>query len=145
MSSRNLAVIIIVLVILGGGWVLLSSRQTQPVPPSISNTAVQPTESISPSTTSANVSETMISVTSSGFTPKDVTIHIGEAVTWVNNDTADHQINSTPHPIHTDYPPLNTVGLLKSGEKKSLSFPTAGTFKYHDHLNPTTLGSITVQ
>jgi len=53
-------------------------------------------------------------------------------------------VNSALHPTHLEYPPLN-LGVIKPGESKSLTFPEAGTYKYHDHLNPSLFGSVTVQ
>ena len=96
-------------------------------------------------TDSAMMEKNVVKISSAGFLPKEITIKKGEEVTWVNEDSSGHQVNSAIHPTHQIYPPLNSVGLLESGEKKSLSFPDAGVYKYHDHLNPTLFGSVTVE
>src|ERR1700712_4779503 len=43
-----------------------------------------------------------ITITSSGVSPRTVTISPGTQVTFVNNDSTLHQMSSNPHPEHTD-------------------------------------------
>lgn len=144
--SRNttIGLVVVVLVILAG-WYLLQSQKGQAPTPSPQVTTEEVSPSTEEATEAAEVEENVVKITSSGFSPKDITIKIGESVTWMNEDSESHQVNSAVHPTHQLYPPLNTVGLLKQGAKKSLSFPEAGTYKYHDHLNPSLTGSVTVE
>lgn len=146
MSSRNVVIGVLVILLVLVGWYYLQSQQRQPQPSSIPQAA--PKEA-APATSAATPSESMeekvVTISSSGFFPQNITVSAGETVTWVNEDTESHQVNSAVHPIHQLYPPLNSIGLLKSGEKKSLSFPDKGTYKYHDHLNPSLTGSVTVE
>ena len=88
--------------------------------------------------------ETTIRISSSGFSPETVKIKVGGKVTFINDDSIDHQIASAPHPTHTDYPKLN-VGVLKPGEARIAEFDKTGTFGYHDNLNPTLKGEIVVE
>jgi len=81
---------------------------------------------------------------STGFEPQAITIKTGQTVTWTNQSGTNVFVASSPHPSHTDYLPLN-LGIIKNGDSKSLSFPTPGTYKYHNHLNAGQYGSITVQ
>lgn len=129
------------------GWYLIKqqgAKYTQP--PQTPTYTTQP--AVSPQATSAATTapaeKNVVKITSSGFLPQNITIKTGESVRWVNDETLDHAVNSAVHPTHLLYPPLN-LGLIKSGEEKSLEFPTAGTYKYHDHLNPSLTGSVTVQ
>lgn len=85
-----------------------------------------------------------ITVTSSGFQPGSLTVKAGETVVWSNQTGNTSNVSSAPHPAHTDYPPLN-LGDIAPGASVSLTFPAAGTYKYHNHLNPSQFGSITVQ
>lgn len=96
----------------------------------------------SPSQSSENVT---IEYNGSGFNPKSITIKAGQTITWMNKDTDPLQIASNPHPTHTEYPPLNTVGLIQPGESKSFTFPQAGTYGYHNHLEPGNTGEVIVQ
>lgn len=134
--------IVVVVVVLLIGWFLVQSQQsaTTPVPTSVET----PTPTTVESSPSAMTEETAVTISSTGFSPKDVTIKAGKTVTWTNSDSANHTVNSSPHPAHTDNPFLN-LGTIAPSASKSLTFPTAGTYKYHDHLNPTQFGSITVE
>ncbi len=147
MQSKNilLAAVILVVIVLGA-WFFMKSQNNQvtPATPTTTNPVV-PSVSSGSATSENQVEENTVVVTTDGFSPKEIRIKAGGTVTWVNNDSVDHQVNSAPHPAHTDYPPLNTVGLLKPGEKKSLSFPATGTYKYHNHLNPSLFGSVVVE
>lgn len=144
--SRNTAVaaVVIVVVILAG-WYFMRPKGT--TAPEVTQPAPDPTasESASPQASpSATMTEKVITISSTGFSPKSITIKAGESITWTNNDSSNHTVNSAPHPAHTDYPLLN-LGVIKNGESKSLAFPKAGTYKYHDHLNPSLFGSVTVE
>jgi hypothetical protein len=70
-------------------------------------------------------------------------------VTFVNNDSRAHTMNSNPHPEHTDCPPINDVGFLGAGQQRTTgNLNTARTCGYHDHALPenTSLqGTITIQ
>ncbi len=80
-----------------------------------------------------------------GFSPKTITVKVGTTVTWVNKDTDLLQVASNPHPTHTDYPALNSVGLIKPGESKSFTFPVVGKSGYHNHLEPDKTGEVVVE
>lgn len=102
----------------------------------------------SPAATSPTPTQTTtqptITVTSSGFQPGSLTIKAGETVVWSNPTGDTSNVSSSPHPTHTDYLPLN-LGDIAPGASVSLTFPTAGTYKYHNHLNANQFGSITIQ
>lgn len=149
--SRNAIIgLVAVLVLIFIGWNILSSRKsTTTTPPSQTTTPAskpsgQPSATEGGSMVEESNSKTEVKITSSGFMPQSITIKKGKSVTWINDDTKDHTINSAPHPTHTTYPRLN-IGAIKAGTKASLSFPDAGSYKYHDHLNPSLTGSITVE
>lgn len=146
--SRNLVVaFVVILLLVLAGWYLTKPKQTA-VPQDQSTQSPVSTESAIPvASEEATMSKeaNTVTITQSGFLPKSVTIKVGETVTWINDDSASHTVNSDLHPIHTLFPILNKVSLIKAGEKKSLQFTTAGTFTYHDHLNPSSTGSVTVQ
>ncbi len=143
--SKNVVIVgAVILILVALGYFI--TRPKPAIPPALDTTTqVTPTESASPVASSeAMTAKNVVSITSTGFSSKDITVKVGDSITWENTDSADHTVNSAPHPTHTAYPPLN-LGLIKPGEGKSLTFPTAGTYKYHDHLNPSLTGSVTVQ
>ncbi len=112
------------------------------VPPAATQSGEIPveTQTATPSAKSVNVA-----ITSAGFSPSTAEIEKGGTVTWVNNDVDIHQVASTPHPVHSDYPPLNSVGTLQPGQSRSLTFSQAGTYRYHDHLNPGSQARVVVK
>ncbi len=145
--SKNLAVAVVVILILAvGGFYFIKSQQSTQVAPAQVVSTPTPTQTQAPAATEGAMmkGETLVKITANGYNPKVVTIKVGDTVSWENDDSANHTVNSSPHPTHTDYPPLN-LGLIKPGDKNSLTFDKAGTYKYHDHLNPSLTGSVTVQ
>ena len=114
-----------------------------------------------PSVTRAHVSgdeEHRIRITSSGFIPKEVSVERGEAVTFVNEDDAEHWPASNLHPTHTVYPnsDIRKCGTkdgdsmfdscrgLKRGESYTFTFTEIGTWRFHDHLHANLGGTIVV-
>jgi len=94
--------------------------------------------------TSATQSSGIIAYTDSGFSPAEVKVKVGETVTLKNDSSSSVQVNSAPHPQHTQFPELN-LGAIAPGESKTVTFTTAGTKKYHNHLNPSQNGTIVVE
>ena len=89
------------------------------------------------------VSGNLIIYTDSGFSPAQVNVKVGDTVTFENDSKASVQVNSAPHPSHTQFPEFN-IGSIAPGESKSVKLTTAGTKKYHNHLNSSQSGSIVV-
>lgn len=150
-STRNLLIIaaVVILVAVGGFLFVKSQQQSSQVPTpeeikqnvTITEQSASPAESASPS---AMMESVVVTITDSGFSPSAATVKVGESVTWINKGSTKHTVDSAVHPTHQVYPRLN-LGAINPGESKTLSFPDAGTFKYHDHLNPQFTGSVTVQ
>lgn len=140
--------IIIVLVI--GSIVFLNHNQNNKLTKISSTNSVvvtaMPTDVVSRNSSAGNNTEeaTVINVTSEGFVPSTINIKAGTKVTWFNISGQTVTVNSDPHPIHTDYPPLN-LGEFANGQSVSLVFPKAGTYGYHNHLNPSQKGKVIVQ
>ena len=120
-----------------------STTTNSPTPTTVGETTASPSaEEASPS--AEEVTEAIVMISSSGFSPKSVKIKIGGKVLFVNGDSADHQVMSNPHPTHTGYAKLN-VGVIKPNDMQTAEFDTAGTFGYHDHLNPSLTGEVVVE
>ena len=82
-----------------------------------------------------------ITITTTGVTPKNVQIALGQRVLFINNDTRDHNVGSDPHPDHNECPSINQVGILKPGEQRETSnFVVVRTCGFHDHDDPTYAG-----
>jgi plastocyanin len=66
--------------------------------------------------------------------PSQVTVAVGQSVTFVNSDSRSHDMESDPHPVHTNCPSIANVGLLQAGQSKTtFGFANAGSCGYHDH------------
>ena len=70
-------------------------------------------------------------------------------MTFVNNDTRPHEMNSDPHPTHGDCPEIDQVGFLAVGQSKQTgNLTTVRTCGFHDHNQPSEAnlqGTIRVQ
>jgi plastocyanin len=143
--SKNVAIgIAVVLALLALGWYFTQPKQTVPPIP-VETTSIAPIETPSAVASSeAMMAKNMVSISSAGYEPKDITVKVGDSVTFENKDSANHTVSSDPHPTHTLYPVVN-LGLIKPGEKKSATFDKIGKFIFHDHLNPSMTGSVIVQ
>lgn len=71
------------------------------------------------------------------YRPKNLTVKVGTALTWTNNDTK-------PQSVTSDTPGQFDSGLINPGATWSYTFSTTGTFPYHSTASTSTFGSITV-
>lgn len=145
---RNIIIGIIVIVVIGVGFLLFRNfSQESGVTVVKTPTA---TTSATPSASAGEESEsgTTITYTSSGFSPSDVTIKSGGSITWVNDGDSEIQIAANPHPIHTGNKEVSGGGFvltLQPGEQATVTISKTGTQGYHDHLNSSQGGTITVE
>lgn len=97
-----------------------------------------PTSPSSPGGGGPGPSGATITIGANGaISPSQVTVAVGQSVTFVNNDTSTHVMSSDPHPTHTDCPEINAVSALLPGQTKATNaFPAARTCGFHDHNNP---------
>jgi len=91
-----------------------------------------------------------VTITGSGVAPANVTVAVGQTVTFVNNDSRSHEMASNPHPQHGSCPSMEAgLGTIGAGQTKvTHNFANTGTCGYHDHLddsNASLKGTITVQ
>jgi plastocyanin len=96
---------------------------------------------------------TTVTITSSGASPRDITVAVGSRVTFVNNDSIGHDMNSDPHPEHTtcgDGTNFNiNVGNVPAGQSRTTqNLNAAKVCTYHDHNQPSNTalqGTIRIQ
>lgn len=122
------------------------SEQSYQQPPSSSEQNVV-------TTPSAANGQNIVTYTDSGFTPSTLTIKKGDTVIFNNTASDAMRVASNPHPVHDGYP--TTGGCISStfdsckniAPKSSWSFKfdIAGKWGYHNHLNPSEGGTITVE
>ncbi len=137
---KTLGIIAVVLVLAGLGWYFYSTQYQAPLPasPSLGGSHNEP----APSSTA---SETIIEMTSDGFSPTEATIKAGDTVKFVNKDTKNHWPASGVHPTHQLCPGFDALQAVKPSESYSFRFTQKKECPMHDHLNPTSRGKIIVQ
>lgn len=83
-----------------------------------------------------------VTITSSGFVPRDVTVQVGETVTFSNTDAAAHQVEFKGAGVTCPASPF----VLQAGTSGACTFTVAGTFAYSDpnKKGNTYRGSVTV-
>jgi plastocyanin len=105
--------------------------------------------STTPPPTGPPTATTTITITASGVSPQNITVTAGSRVTFVNNDTRTHEMNSDPHPVHSDCPEINAVSFLAVGQSKQTDpLNTRRTCGFHDHNQPSVTslqGTIQIQ
>jgi plastocyanin/DNA-binding beta-propeller fold protein YncE len=69
------------------------------------------------------------------YNPAQLTVAVGDTVTWTNNDTVTHSVTGGP---------LNSPD-LNPGASYTFTFTSAGTVDYHCRFHPDMLGRVTVQ
>jgi len=90
-----------------------------------------------------------ITISSSGVSPKSVTVSPGTQVTFFNSDSRSHDMASDPHPTHENCTAINQVGVLAAGQSRQTgNLNTVRSCGYHDHNlpeNASLQGTIVVQ
>lgn len=148
MNSKNILGIVALILIAIVGFATTQSKNTQTAqsPTDMQSTPTQ-AETLSPSTSSGSMmeksGETHVTLSTSGFTPETIMIKTGTKVVWTNKSGDQATVDSDFHPTHRSYPALN-LGRFNDGETLSLTFGKAGTYNYHDHLNPSWSGTVIV-
>lgn len=95
--------------------------------------------------TSATIAtKTTIIFTNDGFTPSEYTSKAGEAVTVKNDSSQRLQFSSDDHPTHRIHPEINLT-TLAPGESATITPGGAGVYHFHDHIDDSKTGTLTVQ
>ncbi len=96
--------------------------------------AVAACENESPSNPSEPPCAT-ITIAANAVSPNAVTVSPGCRISFVNNDSRNHDMASDPHPEHTDCREINSVGVLSPGRSAETgNLNAVRTCGFHDHL-----------
>ena len=120
-------------------------------------TTPTPPAATTPTTPSAPMAVT-VTYNGTAYTPKDVTIKKGGTVTWKNSSSGNMWVASAQHPTHTVYSGTSRSAHCASsytgakpfdqckGETTdyTFAFDKTGKHGYHDHINASAFGSVTV-
>ncbi len=124
-------------------------------PPEDTGDPVEPENSTKPTENEANT--TVITHTSSGFTPETITIEAGETVVW-ESETGNMWVASDQHPSHTEYSGTSRTEHCQNGDQNtaafdqcnagstfSFTFEQTGEWSYHNHENSFQGGTVVVE
>jgi plastocyanin len=68
--------------------------------------------------------------------PREITVAVGDQVTFVNNDMQPHDTAGGSDPATRDCPEIDAVGFLLPGQSRQTApMRSARTCDYHDHMN----------
>lgn len=161
MNKAVIAIIAVAIVIAGSYFLLINYG----IPEPISDLSPQPiiqenSRLVSESAVqTANTEEStsnnqgVVTYSDSGYSPNPLRIKAGATVTFKNSSSRAMWTASAMHPTHRAYPitggcigsTFDACRGVQSGDSWSFKFDIAGTWKYHDHLNPSATGSIIVE
>lgn len=145
-QSSKTSIIVIVVILLGlAGLAVYALGAQQNQTPSTSDVRSNTDGSTDAEDRAAPTPSERVAITftDNGFEPNKLTVKRGTIVTITNNSSRDVQFSSNDHPSHLDNSEMN-LKVLSPGESTSYTPQTAGTWGFHDHLNDTKTGTITV-
>ena len=78
-----------------------------------------------------------MSISNFAFDPADLTVKVGQTVTWTNNDPFAHRLVGDKGEFDS--------GTMAGGATFSFTFKSTGTFTYHCTIHPSMTGTVIVQ
>ena|SRR5438270_13172300 len=88
--------------------------------------------------TSAKATKSEIVIDNFSFSPKTFTVTPGATMTWINHDNVPHVVTSTDDQFKKS-------PVLKTGQRFSNTFATAGTYSYFCSIHPRMTAQIIVK
>jgi plastocyanin len=79
---------------------------------------------------------TSVTIKDFAFAPRSISVHVGDSITWTNQDSAPHTATANDGSFET--------GSLSKGKSGSHTFTKAGTFAYICAIHPSMKGTVTV-
>ena len=153
MRRSTIAAIAIIAIIVAVVALYFGTRKTADTTaspsPSSSVSAASPASSASAAAPVASsqaeaTGDGTITYTGSGFSPTTVTVKAGHKLIVKNATGEQIQVDSNPHPVHTDDPELN-IGMIAPGATGTATLTKTGTFGIHNHLDPSDTAKVTIQ
>jgi plastocyanin len=84
---------------------------------------------------SARAAEAGVTINNRMFNPSEVTVSVGDTVTWSNASNEDHSVRGGPF----------SSPVLHPGDRFSHTFARTGTIRYACDIHPTMRGTVTVK
>lgn len=162
--------IIVIALIAGGAYYLLSRDGTEPsttTPPPPAAGIVEEGSGVNdgaaggetttppaPSTGTSGARTVEVVYSDTGYSPAEVSVKKGDTVKFTNRSTKEMWPASAIHPTHSIYPEKSASDCLGSsfdacdgiavGGSWSFTFNSVGSWRYHDHLQASRVGTINV-
>lgn len=134
-SSRSLIIFFLVLLIAAAFWGAIRYFN-------ILEEEQRPSSSVAPRQEQAPVT---VRITAQGFEPRALEVAKGQSVLFVNDDVLPHWPASDVHPVHTLCPGFDALRGLQKGEQYRVTFTKSQTCSFHDHLNLSFTGVMSIQ
>lgn len=153
---NKLIYILIALIIIVGGYFFVKRGYRTPVPLTKTERLMpipKLSQQIPPYPVLPVISERVVTYAAAGFSPNTLTIKKGGKVIFKNEGSSPMRPASGIHPTHRLYPTtggcigstFDACGAISPNQSWSFIFDIPGTWKYHDHLNPSKTGTIIVE
>jgi len=124
---RNFCLFIVLMAVAACSGGATATTPTSPTPP-VSTPSPSPIPAPVPS------GPPTITITANGMMPLDITIEVGQRVTFVNNDVRAHDVVGGVDPANPECPEILQAGFLSAGQRRDTGvFTEARTCNYHDH------------
>jgi plastocyanin len=90
----------------------------------------------SPSPTPGASGPPTVRITAAGVNPVEISVRVGDRVTFINEDVQPHDVAGGPDIAHPDCREIDAVGFLVTGQSRQTApLPDARVCDYHDHSN----------
>ncbi len=76
-------------------------------------------------------------MTNRSYNPQEITVKVGDTVTWVNQDAPQHDVVAKNGEFKSE--------LFDKGQSFSFTFTKAGTYPYYCSIHPGMTGTVIVQ
>lgn len=135
MKNRTIIIVITFFLILSiGTLAVYIFLEPQPMAMTVANNNID----------SAHYNKT-ITLTENGFSPKDITIKKGDVIRFMTTANLQFWPASDPHPTHELFPEFDPQEPINPDQSWLFTFTKPGTWKFHNHLDPTSRGTIIVK
>jgi plastocyanin len=139
---KKIIIVLLTAIVVAGGVFAFSRESTKDSKTTVSTISSNSSNSANDSSSNQSNDDYVIHYDINGFEPSAITVKSGSYITIKNGEEVE--VASDPHPTHTENIELN-LGVIRSNESKTFRLTKKGTFGYHNHLNPSQKGSITVE
>jgi plastocyanin len=86
----------------------------------------------------------IVTITEDGFTPSELHIQQNDTILFKTTVKTAFWPASDPHPTHDIYPEFDPQEPIDADKTWSFTFAKAGTWKFHNHLDPSERGIVYV-